>query len=238
MSWYCMKRWWQYEPKLPVIVSMSWYCMNRWWQYEPKLPVIGRNYETLWSLNIMGTNFFQTNTAHVFCHSIFFLFSFFFFFPFLFIYLFFFFGIARDRNKNECRQWMVWDPLVTEYNGNQLFSKQTPQNNDIHCHWILFFFLFSFLSPPVQIALWAHMRHFLSVCLSVCCLSSVWTWPKVRENNSYLKKQLELVIFTTIYYVYRAIYKKYQLHSKKKLSSQNVTFCLNSSFTSANPGNF
>ncbi len=25
-----------------------------------------------------------------------------------------------------------------------------------------------FLSPPVQIARWALMRHFLSVCLSVC----------------------------------------------------------------------
>ncbi len=38
------------------------------------------------------------------------------------------------------------------------------------------------LSPPVHIARWAHMRHFLSVCLSV------WTWPKIRlDNNSYLR---------------------------------------------------
>ena len=42
---------------------------------------------------------------------------------------------------------------------------------------------FFFLSPPMQFARWAHMRRFLSVCLSG------WTRPKVRlENNSYLRK--------------------------------------------------
>ncbi len=44
-----------------------------------------------------------------------------------------------------------------------------------------------FLSPPVHFARWAHMRHFLSVCLSVRL--SVWTGPKIRlDNNSYLRK--------------------------------------------------
>ncbi len=39
-----------------------------------------------------------------------------------------------------------------------------------------------FLSPPVQVAQWAHMHRFLSVCLSVC------TGPQIGENNSYLQK--------------------------------------------------
>ena len=39
----------------------------------------------------------------------------------------------------------------------------------------------AFLSPPVHVARWAHMHHFLSVvCLSVCP-SVVWTGPK-REK--------------------------------------------------------
>ncbi len=45
--------------------------------------------------------------------------------------------------------------------------------------------LLPFLSPPVQLAQWAHMRHFASVCLSVCL--SVRLWQKFRlELNSYL----------------------------------------------------
>ncbi len=39
-----------------------------------------------------------------------------------------------------------------------------------------------FLSPPVQVARWALMRHFLSVRLSVR------TGPKIGENNSYLER--------------------------------------------------
>ncbi len=32
------------------------------------------------------------------------------------------------------------------------------------------------------------MHHFLSVCLSVCVYSVLWTGPKMGENNSYLEK--------------------------------------------------
>ena len=34
-------------------------------------------------------------------------------------------------------------------------------------------FTLHLLSPPVQFARWAHMHHFLSVCLSVCRLSGL-----------------------------------------------------------------
>ncbi len=43
--------------------------------------------------------------------------------------------------------------------------------------------IFFFLSPPVQVARWAHMHHILSV---VCRLSVCLDLTEIGENNSYL----------------------------------------------------
>ncbi len=43
-----------------------------------------------------------------------------------------------------------------------------------------------FLSPPVQVAQWAHMRHFLSVvCLDL---------TEKGENNSYRGQNLQIFV--------------------------------------------
>ncbi len=42
----------------------------------------------------------------------------------------------------------------------------------LQSQWSIYYFVeYNLLSPPVQLARWAHMRHFLSVCrlLSVVC---------------------------------------------------------------------
>ncbi len=78
------------------------------------------------------------------------------------------------------------------------------------------------LSPPVQLAGWAHMHRLLSV---VCCLLSVWTGPKVVDNNSYLRKywsQDPEILPKCTAFIWQ--YVKNMNYTLKKLSSQHVIF--------------
>ncbi len=61
------------------------------------------------------------------------------------------------------------------------------------------------LSPPVHIARWAHMHHFLSVRLSA------WTLPKIGENNS-----SESIGGRNLKLICTAVCKIYELHSNSK----------------------
>ncbi len=84
----------------------------------------------------------------------------------------------------------------------------------------------AFLSPPVHLSP-VGWYSWLSVCHAVCLdrtIIHISEIIRVRNLN-----------FTTIYYVYRAMRKKYKLHSKE---SQHINFCQNWSFTGTNLGVF
>ena len=53
---------------------------------------------------------------------------------------------------------------------------------------------FILLSPPVQVARWAHMRRFLSVCPSVClCKKNVFVKFRL-DNHFYFMKYSRLKV--------------------------------------------
>ncbi len=72
----------------------------------------------------------------------------------------------------------VYWKLKESVKPNVSFEKRDRTLNDKPCYFFIF-------SPPVHVAQWAYMRHFLSVCPSLCTLELTMGHKKEHQKKRY-----------------------------------------------------